>query len=252
MEITRHFTATVLIVHGNRVLLHRHKKFGSLLPVGGHVDRDELPEVTAIREAQEEAGLAIELYNPDATHFLDVQLLVRPAHILLININEFHQHIDLLFYARAATDQVAPATGESKALQWYSRDEVMNAKLPENVRILALEALDLLGDGMALPVQAAQREIEFRRQHDDLVYLFQPAAPVNGKPAWRRVDDAVQLIFVDNHGWVTADAEQKINGIPWGIPVHEQGALPPAGEWVSKKGHKSYVYELAFVDPLLS
>jgi len=251
MEITRHFTATVLIVHDNRVLLHRHKKFGSLLPVGGHVDRDELPEVTAIREAKEEAGLAIELYNPDTTPFPDVQLLVRPAHMLLININEFHQHIDLLFYARAATNQVAPASGESNALQWYSRDEVINAKMPENVRILALEALDLLGAGMAVPVQAAQRGIEFRRQSDGLIYQFQPSTPVNGKPAWRRADHAVQLIFVDKHGWVTVDADLQINGIPWGIPAHEQGTLPPAGEWVSKKGPKSYVYELAFVDPLV-
>ena len=68
MEITRHFTATVLIVHHNRVLLHRHKKFGSLLPVGGHIDRNELPEETALRKAKEEAGLDIELYNPKSPY----------------------------------------------------------------------------------------------------------------------------------------------------------------------------------------
>lgn len=146
MEITRHFTATVLIVHHNRVLLHRHKKFGSLLPVGGHIDRDELPEEAALREAKEEAGLDIALYNPDTATFPDKRLLIRPVHMLLININEFHQHIDFLFYARAQTDQLAPLDGESDQLFWLTRDEVLGAKMPENVRILALEALEILGD----------------------------------------------------------------------------------------------------------
>jgi 8-oxo-dGTP pyrophosphatase MutT (NUDIX family) len=145
MEITRHFTATVLIVHRNRVLLHRHKKWGSLLPVGGHLDRDELPEETAVREAKEEAGLAIELYNPDHTAFSDRRQLVCPMHMLLVNVNEFHQHIDFLFYARAHTDQLAPLNGESDQLYWLTRAEVVAAEMPENVRILALEALDLLG-----------------------------------------------------------------------------------------------------------
>ena len=44
MEITRHFTATTVIVHKNKVLLHLHKKLGIWIPVGGHIDRDELPE----------------------------------------------------------------------------------------------------------------------------------------------------------------------------------------------------------------
>lgn len=145
MEITRHFTSTVLIVYRNRVLLHRHKKWGSLLPVGGHIDRDELPEETALREAKEEAGLDVELYNPDAATFPDRRLLVRPMHMLLINVNEFHQHVDFLFYARAHTDQVAPLNGESDQLFWLTREEVSVADIPENVRILALEALDLLG-----------------------------------------------------------------------------------------------------------
>ncbi len=145
MEITRHFTSTVLVVYRDRVLLHRHKKFNKLLPVGGHVDRDELPEEAALREVQEEAGLTVTLYNPDSATFPDVRLLVRPMHTLLININAFHQHIDFIFYAQAATDQVAPAKGESAALHWFSRDEILAATMPENVRILALEALELLG-----------------------------------------------------------------------------------------------------------
>ncbi len=164
MEITRHFTSTVLIVHGDKVLLHRHKKRGSLLPVGGHVDRDELPQDAALREAWEEAGLAITLHDSDSLRFGDVQTLVRPAHMLLIDMNPYHQHIDFIFYATATTDQVQPLAGESAHLFWYTKDELLTTPMPENIRGLALEALGLLGSGMqrqnptlTLPKQGGDR-----------------------------------------------------------------------------------------------
>ncbi|MFN8488889.1 MAG: NUDIX domain-containing protein [Caldilineaceae bacterium] len=143
MEITRHSTATVLIVNHDKILLHYHKKFNRLLPVGGHVDPDELPEEAAIREVKEETGLSVKLYNPDPTRFPDVRALVQPVHMLLFNSNG-HQHIDFIFYAKAETDAVNPATGESTHLHWYRREEILKENMPENVRILALEALDLL------------------------------------------------------------------------------------------------------------
>lgn len=146
MEITRHFTSTVLIVNHDRILLHQHKKFGVLVPVGGHIDRDELPEEAAVREAKEEAGVEITLYNPDTAIFPDKRLLVRPMHVLLIDVNQFHQHVDFLFYASSKSDKLAPADGESERLFWLTRQEVLTAEMPENVRILALEALDLLGE----------------------------------------------------------------------------------------------------------
>ena len=145
VEITRHFTATVLIVHRDKVLLHRHKKRGALLPVGGHLDRDELPQEAAVREAKEEAGLEITLYDTNSLRCDDVLVLVPPAHMLLVDMNPYHQHIDFIFYATAATDQVQPHDGESTQLFWYTRSDLLAASMPENVRQLAREALDLLG-----------------------------------------------------------------------------------------------------------
>jgi 8-oxo-dGTP diphosphatase len=145
VEITRHFTSSVLIVCRNKVLLHRHKKHGILLPVGGHVDRDELPQETALREAKEEAGLDVKLYDTDSLRFDTVQTLVRPAHMMLIPINPCHQHIDFIFYATTVTDQVNPAPGESAQLHWYDKDELLATEMDEDVLGLALEALELLG-----------------------------------------------------------------------------------------------------------
>ena len=101
---------------------------------------------------------------------------------------------------------------------------------------------------MAEPLIHATMNIEFRRHSDGLTYHFQPVPSIGGKPAWRRVDLAVWITHVVELGWATVDEHGQINGIPWAVPVNQQGALPPAGEWVSKKGSKSYVYDLVFVE----
>ncbi|MCX6739889.1 MAG: NUDIX domain-containing protein [Candidatus Parcubacteria bacterium] len=146
MEITRHFTATTVIIYKDKALLHMHKKLGIWIPVGGHIDRDELPEDTAIREIKEETGLEVKLYTPDITPAMpDVRQLFRPAHILLEDINQFHQHIDFIYYATAQTDELHPQDGETSALKWFTAEEIKNLDgAPENTKVLALEALELL------------------------------------------------------------------------------------------------------------
>jgi ADP-ribose pyrophosphatase YjhB (NUDIX family) len=148
MEITRHFTATTFVVHGNKVLLHQHKRLGIWLPAGGHIDRDELPEEAAVREVKEETGLEITLYNPDAALFTADQAacqLHRPMHLLLENINPYHQHIDFIYYATAVSNQLNPANGETRRLKWFAQTELETTNMPVNVQVCAQEALVLLG-----------------------------------------------------------------------------------------------------------
>jgi len=152
MEITRHFTATTFIVYRDRVLLHLHKKLNVWLPVGGHIDRDELPEQAAQREALEETGLKVELYRPDPRlSFSDGAVhLHRPVHLLLEDINPFHQHIDFIYYAAASSSEFKPQSGETDQVRWFSREDLTSGewRLPANAQILALEALALL-DGQS-------------------------------------------------------------------------------------------------------
>lgn len=63
LELNRTLTATVYIINGDKVLLHKHKKYNTLFPVGGHIEADELPHEAALREAYEESGLKVKLYN---------------------------------------------------------------------------------------------------------------------------------------------------------------------------------------------
>jgi ADP-ribose pyrophosphatase YjhB (NUDIX family) len=63
MKKGRHFTASVFIVNQGKVLLHKHKRFGVFLPVGGYLEKEELPHQAAKREAKEESGLDIEIFS---------------------------------------------------------------------------------------------------------------------------------------------------------------------------------------------
>lgn len=145
MEITRHFTATTVIVSQGKALLHLHKKLNLWLPVGGHIDRDELPEDAAVREVKEETGLEVKLYNSDKSLGMsDAKQLIRPAHLILENINQFHQHIDFIYYATSESMELKPLDGETKNLKWLSADEIESLNMPGNVKVLSLEALELL------------------------------------------------------------------------------------------------------------
>ncbi len=142
-EITRHFTTTVNIKFNNKVLLHFHKKLKMWIPVGGHIDRDELPQECAVREAKEESGLDVELMK--TKQFLNMPTeLILPHSMNLHNINEFHQHINFDFFAIAKSDKINVPAHESQELKWFSKAEIEKSEviLPD-VKKLALEILRL-------------------------------------------------------------------------------------------------------------
>ncbi len=79
--------ATVYIVNKDKVLLHMHKKFNSLFPVGGHMESHKLPHEAAIREALEESGLNVTLYDNELKMQLGrVIQLPRTIDVLLENV----------------------------------------------------------------------------------------------------------------------------------------------------------------------
>lgn len=142
MEITRHFTATTFVVYQNRTVLHFHKSLKMWLPPGGHIDRDERPDHAAIREVKEETGLDVKLvFDPTLIASENAIELPPPRHLLLENINAFHQHIDLIYFAEAFSDEIRPDEGESTAVRWFAEEDLSDPNLTEDVRKLAHEAL---------------------------------------------------------------------------------------------------------------
>lgn len=101
MEITVDSTSTTIIVYKEKALLHLHKKLGKWLPVGGHIEPGELPDKAALREVKEETGLDVVLYDPDKQiDMIDAKPLVRPIHILFVEITPSHRHIDFYIMRR--------------------------------------------------------------------------------------------------------------------------------------------------------
>lgn len=91
-------------------------------------------------------------------------------------------------------------------------------------------------------------KVELRRQSDELVYTFVRTEQHDRTVAYKRLDGDYWIIKQPSWGWVVwDDASQSCVGRPWNVLPQDQGEYPPEGEWVSRKGSKSYVYSLVYV-----
>jgi ADP-ribose pyrophosphatase YjhB (NUDIX family) len=119
------FTVEAFVVHKNRVLLIYHKQLHKWLPLGGHFELDEDPEQALFREIKEESGLEVEILSQKpARHFDGRKFLYPPVYLDVHLITTTHQHIGLVYFAKAATDQVTLAADEHEAIRWFSEAEL--------------------------------------------------------------------------------------------------------------------------------
>ncbi|AQM59515.1 NUDIX domain-containing protein [Clostridium baratii] len=146
MNLNRTLTSSVYVVYEDKVLLHMHKKHKTLFPLGGHMDANEVPHETAIREVFEESGLEVELYNNDRELELGrVVQLHKPMHILLENVGHDVENIDFIYFATSENNKLNPDIGESKEFYWFSKDDIENSnEIKPHVKQMALQALDTI------------------------------------------------------------------------------------------------------------
>lgn len=126
----RQFTATVYVVHDEKVLLIRHRKLNKWLPPGGHLEDGELPHEAAMREAYEETGLTLSLLLQENLWIdrWNARILPRPYLCLLEEIPSIgseptHQHIDMIFVAQVDKGCSLEPCGTELA-RWFSWEEV--------------------------------------------------------------------------------------------------------------------------------
>jgi 8-oxo-dGTP pyrophosphatase MutT (NUDIX family) len=155
METTRHHTATVYVVCDGAVALHEHPGLGIRIPPGGHVERDELPHESGLREVREEIGLEPTLI--DDTEDVPApagEALPTPRHTMLydINIHEDgsvgHQHIDHVFFARVPSREIDPEDGEEPAevWDWYTPEELRANDVDPDTTQISIEAIETVRD----------------------------------------------------------------------------------------------------------
>jgi hypothetical protein len=90
---------------------------------------------------------------------------------------------------------------------------------------------------------------ELHRLSDGLIYQFDRKAMNSGGFGYQRRDQDLWITYRPELAWVAwNEVSELIAGRPWNVlPQMQNPDHPPEGEWVSKKGHKSYVYELKYL-----
>ena len=137
--VTRDLTVAVFVTRRAsdaepRILLHEHVRLGRWLPPGGHIEPHELPDDAALREVLEETGLTVELVGDQiAVPSLpgEARQLVRPAGVQVVVITPGHEHVDLVYLARAAPD------AEPTAGRWLTRAELGDPSLSLTAEVRA-------------------------------------------------------------------------------------------------------------------
>jgi hypothetical protein len=134
--IPGHVTASAWILSHDRrrFLLTHHRKLGRWLQLGGHADGEVEPHRVALREAQEESGLAeLCFLAPEPIDF-DIHAIPErgsePAHL----------HYDVRFVLVAAPRQRLRISEESRELRWFPMHELEAVCGEESVRRIGRKA----------------------------------------------------------------------------------------------------------------
>jgi 8-oxo-dGTP pyrophosphatase MutT (NUDIX family) len=132
----RAFSVSVLCRNGGAVLLVRHRRLGTWLPVGGELEPGETPLEAARRELREETGLEGAFPAGLGVDGTPPGLLGYEEHAA----GAKGLHMNFAFVADVATRELAPCE-EWDGARWVGRHELDGIACPENVRQLARLAL---------------------------------------------------------------------------------------------------------------
>lgn len=132
-RLAGHFTASCWLVDrsGTRVLLTHHRKLDRWLQLGGHADGDRDLARVALREAEEESGLAGLMVEPEMFD-LDRHWIPERGDV------PGHWHYDVRYVVRAGDNEDYVVSDESHDLAW--REIVQIAEDPasdESMRRMA-------------------------------------------------------------------------------------------------------------------
>ncbi len=132
----RAFSVAVFCRNGGAVLLIRHRRLGTWLPVGGEIEPGETPLEAARRELREETGL-------EGTFPAGLGVDGTPPG--LIGYEEHPAgskglHLNFAFVADVPSRELV-ACDEWDGARWVRAEELASVECPRNVRELAAIAL---------------------------------------------------------------------------------------------------------------
>ncbi|RAK04154.1 ADP-ribose pyrophosphatase YjhB (NUDIX family) [Halanaerobium saccharolyticum] len=124
-----HLTASAWIINrqGGKVLLHHHQALDKWIQLGGHLERGELIQEAALREAIEESGLNSLSVVKHKIFDLDVHKI--PAN----NSQAEHFHYDIRYLLEADSKVELVKSSESVNLKWLQLNEIEKYVCEESV-----------------------------------------------------------------------------------------------------------------------
>lgn len=109
-----HLVSYFVLVDGQYVLLVDHINAGLWLPTGGHVEQDEHPRASALREAKEELGI-------DAEFLCERPLLVTSTET--VGLTAGHTDVSLWYVMKGKRAQdLAFDESEFGSVRWFHQD----------------------------------------------------------------------------------------------------------------------------------
>jgi 8-oxo-dGTP pyrophosphatase MutT (NUDIX family) len=132
----RAFSVSIFCRNANAVLLVRHRRLGTWLPVGGEIEPGETPLEAAHRELREETGLEGAFPSGLGVEGTPPGLVGYEEHAA----GSKGLHLNFAFVADVATRALA-ACDEWDDARWVAEGELAEMACPENVRQLARLAL---------------------------------------------------------------------------------------------------------------
>lgn len=146
LNLPHHFTASGVVIEQGHVLLVNHRRIGAWVPPGGHVESDEMPEETVVREIEEETGLKVEIISESMPQTGDQEafFLARPLFVqsvIAFEKNETVYHVDLAYLCRPAAGvprsdglPILSRNPEVKESRWIPLHAIDSVPLAKNVR----------------------------------------------------------------------------------------------------------------------
>jgi len=137
--VRRAFSVAVYARRGGEVLVIRHRRLGTWLPVGGELEAGETPLEAARRELREETGLEgtfrrlVGACDGEPEGFLGYEEHVAGAKGL---------HMNFVFVARVPAEQAIRPNDEFGEWRWVDREALAGLESPLNVREFGFRALD--------------------------------------------------------------------------------------------------------------
>lgn len=133
--MTRHFCASVFAIDptNKKMLLVHHKKFNKWVQPGGHIEDNETPEETAVREVYEETGVKVKLLGD---RFPREDDFIRPLGIQCNRNLKGDMHIDIIYVAVAnGNNELVLNDEESNDIGWFSRQDLENIPVFPDIKI---------------------------------------------------------------------------------------------------------------------